>query len=420
MPACGRSMRVRASVVFACALFTCVLSALDATPARAQRAAEPPRPRLAAAADTNDAGEYARLAHAIMRSDPRQAANALHWAVRLDPSRGEALYARRVALLLQSPQRLKLYMDGDRRTIQSPEIRAADSLYFRSLMRDPFMIRIHDRLLLDAYVDEWARGVERRNRNVDGGALRYDMDNYLRRASPSMRAWYAYTDRMYDAALREYGNALKRSRSKAWLHAERAHIYVVTTRLNEAEAEMRLAIEDARRRDEKNVVHFYDSKAFYEYSHGILLQALNRPDDALEAYGRALQEDLTFYPAHERMAGIATMRGDTATAIASLALATAVDAVDVLTRLNYGMLLRRTGDNAAAETVLAALVDAEPYYPLPRAELGYALEALGRSTDAVAAYEGFLDRARRGDPLRRDVTVRLERLRTAIAAGERP
>lgn len=381
---------------------------------------EPPRPRLSATADTNDAGAYYRHALTQLRINPKQAAEGFYWVTRIEPSRQDAVYARRIALLLQDSRRLKRYMDGDRPTVRSPEMRSADSLYLRSLMMNPFMLREHDRLLLDGYAAEWAREIELRTGARDAGALRHAIDTYMRTASPFMRAWFAYTHRNYDLALRDYNEAIRRSRNKAWLHAERAHIFYLTGRIADAETEMRAAITESRKRDEKQVVHFYDSKALYEYSLGYALHTAGRNEEALEAYGRALQEDLSYYPAHSRTASILLARGDTAGAVGSLALAASIETVDAYTRVLYATLLVATGDAAGAEAQLSTLIELEPYFARAYAERGHALEALGKTDEAIAAYTEFLDRAARNDSMRRAVTARLNRLRSAAEAEREP
>jgi tetratricopeptide (TPR) repeat protein len=413
MPTCGRSARM--FVLILCAF----LHLWASTPLRAQRGApsEPPRPRLDASADTNEAGAYYRLGGALLHTEPRRAAEAYYWASRLDPTRQDAVYARRIALLLQNPQRLVRYMDGDRQVVRSPDMRAADSLYLRSLMMNPFMLRGYDDLLLNGYAEEWARSIDSTTGSRNAGAVRYAIDSYMRRASPYMKALYAYTGRRFDDALRDYGVALRSSRNKAWLHAERAHIYFLTGRFAETEAEMNAAITESRKRDEKQIVHFYDSRALYEYSLGYVLHTAGRHDDAIEAYGRALQEDLSYYPAHHRTAAILLERGDTAAAIGFLALAAAVETVDAQTRLFYAVLLGLTGDALGAEAQLTLLIEREPYFARPYAELGHVLERLGRTEEAIAAYSAYLERAARSDPGRKAITMRLEKLRGAGVAG---
>src|SRR5688500_19144708 len=78
--------------------------------------AEPRRPTLAATADTNDWSAYYDAGSRWVEADPKKAADAFYWASKLDPTRPEPFYGRRVALLLQDPRRLVRYWRGDKGT----------------------------------------------------------------------------------------------------------------------------------------------------------------------------------------------------------------------------------------------------------------------------------------------------------------
>jgi len=56
----------------------------------------------------------------------------------------------------------------------------------------------------------------------------------------------------------------------------------------------------------------------------VLLEQHDRVSEAREAYGRALQEDIAFYPAHVRLGLLALNAKDTSTAISELDLAAQV------------------------------------------------------------------------------------------------
>jgi hypothetical protein len=61
--------------------------------------------------------------------DPEVAAAAFYWAARLDPTSADAYYGRRCALLLADKWRFQKYIEEDRRTLQSSEVKRIDSLY---------------------------------------------------------------------------------------------------------------------------------------------------------------------------------------------------------------------------------------------------------------------------------------------------
>ena len=84
---------------------------------------------------------------------------------------------------------------------------------------------------------------------------------------------------------------------------------------------MTALLEKARQHDEKELVHVYESKAFYEYAIGRLELARGNQQPAREAFERALIEDLAYGPAHVWLATLSDPSGDTASAMASYAQA---------------------------------------------------------------------------------------------------
>lgn len=146
-------MRLRSLVVLA------VLAASPSITAAQPKA--PERPKLDAQADTNDSRVYDRRAMDRLRDDPQKAADALYWSTRLEPTRADALYARRVALSLADPSQLSRSWSGDRRTIESKKIRQIDSLFYRNGMGTASEVRFY-------------------------------LDQTMRSWGPSFRAWMAY------------------------------------------------------------------------------------------------------------------------------------------------------------------------------------------------------------------------------------
>ena len=60
----------------------------------------PPRPELAAGADTNSANAYYEFGLERLERRPKRAADAFYWACRLEPTWAEPWYAQWVARLL--------------------------------------------------------------------------------------------------------------------------------------------------------------------------------------------------------------------------------------------------------------------------------------------------------------------------------
>jgi hypothetical protein len=401
------------------AILACL--ALLAVPAAAQKAVisgVPPRPDLDAAADANDAAAYLRHGIAKLKTHPAEAANAFYWASRLEPELAEPLYARRIALMLSNPKRMVEYIDGNRKVIESAEMRSIDSLYYRALTRNPFLYRNLDRHLWEAYIADWARTIQQNSRpgRMDRRSIEFEIQSYLQTASLEMQAWVAYLEGRFPASLELYGQSLRRARNKAYVHAERARLHALLNNQAGAISEMTLALNESRKGDDKRLVYLYDAKTIYEHSVGMLHEMKEDMEGAREAYGRALQEDLSYFPAHHRLSVVALQQGDTASALASLAMAVQIREDDGVMRYAYGSLLSAAGQHAEATEELRRATELEPHFALPHFHLAAALEAQGRAAEALATYERFLLRARRNHPERPAAERRLATLR----AGDHP
>ena len=82
----------------------------------------PKRPELPAPADTNNWQVYYDQGTRWLATDPEKAADAFQWAIKLDPTRPEPYFGRRIALLTQNPRRLLRYWRADKNTVRSKEI----------------------------------------------------------------------------------------------------------------------------------------------------------------------------------------------------------------------------------------------------------------------------------------------------------
>jgi len=374
------------------------------------------RPHLAAGADTNDAMAYYSYGVAHFEREPQDAAAAFYWAARLNPAWGDPLYARRAALIVESPVRLRNVMRGDRRTLQSDEMRRLDSLQFRALMLSPFIYRKLDRSMLVVYIKNQV-GSSARESTPE---LDYEIDRYLHDSDASMRGWLAYSDGNLPLALKYYSQALGSSRDKASVRLDRARIFALQNQVDSATAEFNRALEEMRKRDDKDLVVFYNSKALAEYSIAVLLEGAENFTGAREAYGRALQEDLSYYPAHLRLGLLAIGTRDTTTAMSELALASQLAPDEPHIRYMNGYVLgaSRHYDEAVAE--LTKAIELEPYYALPYLLLGRVEEARGKGKESAAAYQQFLDHASASDPQRDLATGRLKEIREYLAAVGTP
>ena len=70
-------------------------------PLVAQKVAPPPtRPRIQELADTNDARAYYRYGMAMLSDKPEESVRGFYWALQIDPSSAETMYALRTSSLL--------------------------------------------------------------------------------------------------------------------------------------------------------------------------------------------------------------------------------------------------------------------------------------------------------------------------------
>jgi tetratricopeptide (TPR) repeat protein len=388
----------------------CAAVLLPSAPAGAQdRAREPRRPRLDAAADTNSAAAYYSHGVRVMSSRSAEAADAFYWATRIEPGMADAWYARRIAFFMARPERFGAYMERNRRTMESREVRMADSMHLRALTLNPFLRTKFDKDLFDHYM-RWE--VERANprERVDPVEMKYWLDNWLQSGGPATRAWVAYAEGRFPDALNHYANALRSSRNRSGIHADRARIFLLVGRPDSALVQMGQAVEQMRERDARDLVYLYESKALFEHSTGIILEQQGKRDQAREAYGRALQEDLSYYPAHVALATLALASGDTATALAELDLAVQIRGDDAAVRYACAQALAFAGKYPEAEEHLRSAVASEPWYAPPYALLGGVLETAGKGGEAREAYRTFLARSTRAHPLRQNVQARLAAL----------
>ena len=365
-----------------------------AAPSQAQRrGGVPPRPALAAA-DTNDARAYLLFGTQNITSCPNDAANAFYWAYQLDPTSAEALYGRYAAFLMSNPRRLVNYMNADRRTMRSPDMLAIDSLYFRALTMDPFLYRRFESPVVRAYLRQLVR------EDGDGAMLpealiEREVNLFLRDAGPWWQAREAYGEGRYPEALAYYNDALPRARTKSLVRAERGRLFAHVGNHESALVEFGHALTEMRREDERDLVFLYESKALMEHGIALLHERMGNRDAAREAYGRALTEDLAFYPAHVRLGLLALAAGDTATAVGELDLAAQAAGADPGVHYTYGAMLAQLGrlDEAAAQ--LARASELAPYYADPYFALGVVRDGQGDVDAAREAYQEFMDRAAR-------------------------
>lgn len=361
----------------------------------------PPRPVLWADADTNSAATYFNHGVARLPTRPAEAAAAFYWAARLKPGWAEPLYGRRVALLMTDTRRLVRYMEDDRGTIRSPEVQAIDSLQLRALTLNPFMVQQFDQPMLRAYMTESVRDNMRRGGGEDNVVLAAHLvENWLQSTDPSMRAWVAYSQGRFPKALEEYERSLRRARPHArpQIHTDLGRIHYFTGNMNKAVEHFTAAAAEMRKQEARDLVFIYQSKALMEHSAGMVYQEMGNLAAAQEAYGRALQEDLSYGPAHRALSNLALARGDTATAVSEMALAAELSPSDASLSVAYAAMLLRTGKAAEGVEELQRAAKLEPLFATPRLLLGKLYDHSNFPDEAREHYRAYLALAPRTDP----------------------
>ena len=387
-----RKLAITAAAVLACA-----------APAAAQTPRVhdiPPRPVLWAQADTNSAGAY--FSHGVSRltEKPEEAAAAFYWAARLRPGWAEPLYGRRVALLMSDPDRLVRYMEDNRGTMRSPEILAIDSLQLQALSLNPFLIQQFDQQMLRAYMMRAVTNDMQRGGGTANTALVAHMvESWLQSSEPSMRAWVAYSQGRFPQALAEYERSLRRAqpRQRPRIHTDLGRIHFFTGNLGKAVEHFTSASTEMRKRDARDLVVVYESKALTEFSVGVVYEKMGNTAAAQEAYGRALQEDLAFGPAHRALSALALARGDTATTISEMALAVELSPRDAALRMDYGLMLLLAAKPSEGVAEIQKASELEPLFAAPQLMLARLYDRSRLPQEALGHYRAYLARAPRDD-----------------------
>lgn len=391
--------------------------ALPPTHAAAQKDKdkEPPRPRLVAGADTNDSHAYYDYGVAMIQRDAQKAADAFYWSARLNPLYADAYFARRVALHLTDVRRLGRYWDDDRRTLQSAEIRKIDSLYYTALTINPFVSQRLERYLGEAVQKQWVDEIAR-TYNVSPSLVQYELvDKYRNQQPASVKAILAYYDGDFEKALDQYAKAIKQAKRKSYYRTQRGRLLFQLDRGDSALVELGAAVEEMRKEDKKDLVFVYESKGLLEHSIGMIQYRLGNIAAAREAFSKALEEDLSYYPAHLQLAYLALETKDTTTALNEFELAAQIKGDDPGLRHVYGFTLAHAGKFPEAETQLRKAIELDPFFAPPYEMLGEVLEMQNKPAEALAEFKSFLALAPQSDT-RRDQTI--ERVRDLAATQQ--
>ena len=379
---------------------------------------KPVAPKRPFTGEPKSALSYYRLAMSKLETEPQEAADALYWALELEPSWPEALYARRIAVLRSDNDQLVRYFRRDKKTRR--ELAPVDSGYFRALMQDPFVYRDLDKdLVLHYYRVSIEENIRRRNAGqaIDAGALRFEIERYINDLmrsddDPGYKAWIAFSERRFPAALEGYAKAIGKKHENPDAHEDRATIFFLTQRYDSCRAELEHALAEHKAKDDKDQVYVYQPKAMLQFKLATVLLRQDSLEKAKEALGQALVEDLSFHPAHVTLANIALLASDTATAARELGLAVELKPTDPFLLLRYGELMTSLGRPDSAIATLQRLVELKPFYASPMRMLAKAFDQKGDAKQAVVHYKKYLELSPRGDRYELETVKRIAELAT--------
>ncbi len=370
-------------------LFAAVLAG-DGRASPAQARTEPPRPSLPRGADPNDWHAYFDYGASILRTKPGQANAAFYWSSRLDPSRAEPLFARRVAFWLLDLGRFERYLREEPRILESAPVRWADSLYLRALHRNPFVPQTLAIIPYDELPGEWAG---------DLGTL----------------AFIAYARLDYAHAAELWGRQIRKDPERyAWTRYLRVLALVPLDRFDSASAEMTALGNTLRARTEAITSPVYESQEMIEYGIGMLQLVLGNQAAGREHFERALQENLAFFPAHEQLGQLALDRRDSARAVAEYVQAAELAPGEPWIQFATGTALLQVGRYAEAVVRLEQAIQLEPLYSDAHLALAQALAGAGDSTGALHSVDEYLRLAPRRVT---DGIATARRLREALTVG---
>jgi tetratricopeptide (TPR) repeat protein len=398
-----------------CAATLCL--ALTASMAGAQKA--PRRPQLPEGADTNDANAYYFAGLQVLDHDPEQAAADFYWSARINPGDAPAFYARRVALLLEDPYRLVKYWEGDKGTVRDKDVMRIDSLYYHALTLDPFVPERLERNIFDAVLDQLSSDLERET-GASAGDIQFQLDQYMFDAPAALRAYRAHAEGDLQGALKLYAEAITSADVKAPMRIDRATVFFETAQFDSALVELETAAREMQKRDDKDLVYVYQSKALLDQRIAVVDLHLGRVDSARAALGQALQEDLSYSPAHVYLAGLAMQAHDTATALSEMDLAVQLRPDDPFLQNTYGFMLINAGRPADAEFHLREAIRLDDVYAAPHWLLARVLDKPGNGAAAAAEYTTFISLAMRSDPSRAAAQTRLKALQPGGGSPPEP
>lgn len=343
----------------------------------------PKRPKLAADKDSNSAVAYYELGFSSLKEmNTARAADAFYWAARLEPSWGEPIYGRFVALLMQRPlNQIRIFWSEPQNRLDIPDLKALHSLAISALYRNPYVDRRLSGIALAEYISQETGGTYRLQ----------DLTTYNKR----FNAWAAYANGEYAKATKLFREEIARDSTNYDLLIDQSQNFLAQGRPDSARVLVQQALRIQRRMDDDMLQLGWMPNAFLEYSVGFLFSLEEQWDSARAAYERALLDDLTFHPAHRELGRMRLIGRDTSKAIDEYAAAVTLAPKDPAYLYQLGLLLLSTRKVDSATKVLKRAVEAESYFAPPYYLLGRIYDQSGYPEEAVEYYRGFVLRAPR-------------------------
>lgn len=342
------------------------------------------RPLLPIEGDPNHWETYFDYGVKFLRSNPRDAETAFGWASRLDPTRAEPLFGLYAATFLRLQGAMTTrYLSGDQETLRDPSVRSADSARSMALLRNGFVHRGLEAVMIDRLPGRFSE-------------------------SRDTRAWIAYSNGEFLRAIELYSASIERQGARArWIYYDRALAYAAMNDRRRALADLRTLLERVRADESTGPVTFYQSKHFLLHLIATLQMSMSNLDGARTSFQEALVEDASFAYAHVGLAQIARAQQRNAEATDALTLALDLAPSDG-TIWNFRAVTQFS--QAQHE---AAFADAEraskllPEWPAPVYLMGQIRERQGRSADARQHYSKFIAMAPANDAQARALRQRL-------------
>ena len=349
---------------------------------------EPKRPRLDAGVDTNDARAYIEWGN--QRNTPwKKSFDAYYWALRLEPNEPiRYLQLFNAVYWAQSPEWRREFAMGADFATKSKEARLLDSLIKIVNYREPFAHFSGTNCVVSR---DWLDYVE--------GDAYLTAEHYYEQSCWTQAAqWYQKVIAKYPKHLRSRLNLVRS------LHYTGQH--------GPALVQLDTAIAQVRDQDAKRTSRYYFSKEQLETMRGDIYVQMQDFFNAKKAYGKALEEELSYWPAHVRLARLASIQEEHTEALLEYDQAVQLAADDATVHYDFGLGLLRADKSADAEREFRKVIDLEPHFALGYFNLGLALDQQGTQDEAVESYRRYLARA----PKKHGKMVKLAQGRLAILA----